>query len=572
MASYTFDLEHELPIRATLLRVAAEQHVLVLVVHHIAADGWSMAPLVRDLGAAYAARLHGASPAWAALPVQYADYTLWQRDLLGDEADADSALSRQVTYWVAQLAGLPEQIALPTDRPRPLMSSYRGGRVDLRIEADLHGRLVALARMQGATLFMVLQAGLAVLLNRLGAGDDIAIGTPIAGRTDAALDELVGFFVNTLVLRTDFSGAPDFHTLLGRVRETALAAYAHQDVPFERLVEVLNPARSQSHSPLFQVMLALRNSSEDHFAFPKLEPTSEPIELDIAKFDLTFGLSEELSVDGTPGGLVGSIEYASDLFDAASVAVIGERLVRVLEAVTLDPSQPVHRIEILERVERERILVEWNDTAHPVPEATLPDLFEAQAERNPDAIAVVFEDTSLTYGQLNVRANQLAHLLIKGGVGPESIVALSLPRSIEMIVGLLGILKAGGAYLPLDPEYPAERLHYMLTDANPVCLIATIACAAHLETKIPQLLLDDPETAKTLENEDDTNPTNDTRIQPLRPHNPAYVIYTSGSTGKPKGVVVGQKGLTNYLLRTKHQYFDDESNALPSHWRSHSMA
>ena len=376
--------------------------------------------------------------------------------------------------------GLPEQITLPTDRPRPAVASYRGGTVPLRIDAELHGALLALARTHGATLFMVLQAGLAVLLGRLGGGEDIAIGTPIAGRTDAALDELVGFFVNSLVLRTDLSGDPDFATVLARVREAALGAYAHQDVPFERLVEALNPARSQSHHPLFQVMLALQDDDIAALELEGTRGTAVAVGLNVAKFDLTIFLGEPPGEDARPGGLIGGIEYATDLFDASSAEQLGVRLLRVLAAIVADPSLPVGRIDILGTAERQRILVDWNGTAHAVQVATLPSLFEAQVARTPDASALLFEEQSLSYGELNAQANRIAHALIARGVGPEDVVALALPRSLDMIVALLGILKSGAAYLPLDPEYPTERLSLMIGDANPRCLIGTTACAERL--------------------------------------------------------------------------------------------
>ena len=321
-AGYCFNLDHELPIRAWLLRLSPADHVLVVVVHHIAADGWSMTKLLRDLGTAYAARLHGTAPAWGPLPVQYADYTLWQDALLGDTSDPHSVLGDQLAYWQARLAGLPEQITLPTDRPRPAVASYRGGTVPLLIDADLHAKLLALARAHGATLFMVLQAGLAVLLGRLGGGEDITIGTPIAGRTDAALDELVGFFVNSLVLRTDLSGDPDFATVLARVREASLGAYAHQDVPFERLIEALNPPRSQSHHPLFQVALAVQDEPAATLELEGVLGTPVPFGLDVAKFDLTLYLTQLHGTDGNPAGLSGAVEYASDLFDASSCHAI----------------------------------------------------------------------------------------------------------------------------------------------------------------------------------------------------------------------------------------------------------
>ena len=334
---------------------------------------------------------------------------------------------------------------------------------------------------------MVLHAGIAVLLTRLGAGTDIPIGSPIAGRTDIGLEELVGFFVNTLVLRTDTSANPSFRELLARVRETDLAAYAHQDLPFERLVELLNPARSLARHPLFQVMLAFQNTPETTLELPDIIATLEPIDINTAKFDLLFNLSERRAADGRPEGIEGLIEYRSDLFEHSSVEAIGRRLVALLEAVVADPSQPIGRIDLLAPEERRQILFEWNDTARDLPQITLPALFEAQVERSPEAIALVFEERTLSYAELNAQANRLAHLLIGRGVGPEDLVALALPRSIEMVVGLLGILKAGAAYLPLDPEYPVERLSSMLRDAQPACVLTSIEIAERLPESVAQL-------------------------------------------------------------------------------------
>ena len=547
-AGHSFDLARELPIRAWLFRLAPARHVLLVLCHHIASDGWSMAPLARDLSRAYAARLRGEAPGFAPLPVQYADYALWQRALLGEEDRPDSLIARQGGYWQERLAGLPERLDLPADRPRPAAMSYRGGAVPLEIGAELHAALAGLARRHQASLFMVMQAGLAALLTRLGAGTDIPLGSPIAGRTDDALDELVGLFVNTLVLRTDTSGDPGFATLLERVRADDLAAYAHQDLPFERLVELINPARSTAHHPLFQVMLTFQNNARASFALPGLTVAPQPIAGTAAKFDLSFALWERREADGTPAGILGRIEYASDLFEASSVERLGARFVRLLKAVAADADRPIGQIDLLDPAERHQILETWNATARPVPAATLPGLFEAQAGRAPEASALVFEGETLSYGELNARANRLARLLIERGVGPESLVALALPRSFEMVVGLLGILKAGAAYLPLDVTYPKERLAFMLADAGPACLLGDAATAADLpETAVPVLRLDDPAVAAALAELSDADVSDAERARPLDPQHPAYVIYTSGSTGRPKGVVVTQEGMLNYL-------------------------
>ena len=366
-----FDLAREPPLRVHLFALGAGEHVVLLLLHHIAGDGWSLAPLLRDLGRFYEARCRGEAAAVAALPVQYADYTLWQHAVLGSEEDGESAIARQLSFWTGQLAGLPDQLDLPLDRARPAVSSYRGGSVGLRLSAPLHGALLELARASGASLFMVLQAGLSALLTRLGAGTDIAIGSPIAGRTDSALDDLVGFFVNTLVLRTDTSGAPSFRALIGRVRAGNLAAYSHQELPFERLVEVLNPARSLSRHPLFQVMLVLQNNAELKLELAGLEARFEAVATASAKFDLSLSLAERRGSDGSPAGIEGALEYASDLFDRASVEAIAGRLVRLLEGAVADPDRAIGKLDILGAGERHTILREWNATARAIPGATL---------------------------------------------------------------------------------------------------------------------------------------------------------------------------------------------------------
>ena len=396
------------------------------------------------------------------------------------------------------------------------------------------------------TLFMVLQAGLAALLTRLGAGTDIPIGSPIAGRTDHALEDLVGFFVNTLVLRTDTSANPSFRELMARVRSADLAAYAHQDLPFERLVEILNPARSLSRHPLFQVMLAFQNTPETEFELPGIVASLEPVGINVAKFDLSFSLGERRAPDGTADGIEGAIEYRTDIFERSTIEAIARRLERLLEVASADPQQPIGRLELLAPEERRQILLERNDTACEIPPSTLPALFEAQVKRSPEATALLFQDATLTYSQLNTQANRLAHLLIARGIGPETIVALLLPRSTEMVVGLLAILKAGAAYLPLDHDYPAERLAYLLQDAQPACVLTTAWIAQQLPKDVALILLDHPETARALVQSREANPSDAERTHPLGPSNAIYVIYTSGSTGVPKGVVITHVGVTNY--------------------------
>ncbi|MFB7953782.1 non-ribosomal peptide synthase/polyketide synthase [Streptomyces sp. NPDC056045] len=546
-----FDLASEPPLRATLFELGEDTRVLLLGLHHIAGDGWSLAPLGRDLSQAYGARLGGGAPEWEPLPVQYADYTLWQREVLGDEDHADSEMARQLAHWKTELAGLPDQLELPTDRRRPAVATFRGGRAPLRIDAELHRRLARLAQQRSTSLFMVVQAGLAALLTRLGAGTDIPVGTAVAGRTDEALDELVGCFINTLVLRTDTSGNPAFGELLDRVRETDLAAYAHQDVPFERLVEVLNPARSLSRHPLFQVMITLQNNETARLGLPGLDVRPEDIGGGAVRFDLLLDLSERFTADGTPDGLTGALDYSADLFDQATAERVVEQFVRVLEAGAADPAARIGDIDVLGARERHRVLEEWNDTAAELSGATLPELFEARAARTPDAVALLTEDgpdacAELTYAQLNARANRLAHRLLAAGAGPERFVALALPRSQQLIVAMLAVLKTGAGYLPVDPDYPADRIAHMLDDARPVLVVTDTEETA--TGGVPRLVLDPADDSygagETLPG---TDPTDRDRPVPLTPAHPAYVIYTSGSTGRPKGVVIPHSALVNFL-------------------------
>src|SRR5262245_57805118 len=551
-----FDLSREVPLRAHLFALGGREHVLLLVLHHIAGDGWSLGPLARDLSLGYGARLRGSAAAFAPLAVQYADYTLWQQAVLGDESDGGSVLGRQLSYWRDRLSGLPEQIALPSERVRPAVASYRGGSVEFGLSAELHGALLELARGQGASLFMVLQAGLAALLSRLGAGEDIAIGSPIAGRTDRALEDLVGFFVNTLVLRTDTSGHPSFRDLIGRVRASNLSAYSHQELPFERLVEALNPARSLAHHPLFQVMLALQNNAPAQLELEGLSVSVEPVAGASAKFDLSVSLAEERSADGSAGGLSGVMEYASDLFERASVEALAGRLVRLLEAAVAAPEVSIGRLDILSAAERHTILQGWNATERALPAATLPQLFAAQAAATPDAVAVVFEGEQLSYGELEVRANQLAHHLRARGVGAESVVGVCLERSLELVVALIAILKAGGAYLPLDPGYPRERLNFMLADAAAAVLLTQSGLRERVEAPGVRRLELDGEAAAIA-----AHPKS-APADTVAPHNLAYVIYTSGSTGTPKGVAVTHGGLSNVLLAIQEQVLLDRHDRL----------
>ncbi|MFE6281176.1 amino acid adenylation domain-containing protein [Streptomyces sp. NPDC057877] len=541
-SGYGFALDREPPLRVHVLRTGAEEWTLLLLLHHIAGDEWSERPLTGDLALAYAARTAGRAPVWEPLPVQYADYTLWQREVLGDERDAESLAARQVAYWKRALAGLPEELSLPVDRPRPLESSYRGGAADLSLDAGLAEGLRALARDHGVSVFMVVQAAVATLLSRLGAGDDIPLGSPISGRTDAALEDLTGFFLNTLVLRTDTSGDPAFRELLARVREHDLAAFDHQDVPFERLVEVLNPARSLARHPLFQVMVVYLASGPDGAELlPGLRARRDEVAATTAKFDLSFDFVERGDGDGVDGVL----EYSADLFDHTTAQSFADRLRRILRAVVADPDVRIGAVDILGPQERRRLLDGWHSRPPLAAPTTVPALFEAQVRRCPERPAVASDGMELSFAGLDAEANRLARLLIARGAGPERYVALALPRTARFLVAVLAVHKAGAAYLPLDPDAPVERTAGVLADARPVLTLATRELRGALPEAAEVLLLDDPGTAEDIAGRDASGVTDADRTAPLSPRHPAYVIYTSGSTGRPKGVVITHETLGN---------------------------
>ncbi|MCJ0905033.1 amino acid adenylation domain-containing protein [Rhodococcus sp. ARC_M6] len=559
LASTRFDVTAEIPLRIRLFQVAAHEYVLAVVVHHIAADGSSTTPFARDLVMAYAARAQGTAPGWTPLDVQYADYSLWQREVLGSEDDDQSVAAEQIGYWSKALAGLPDQLDLPTDRLRPAAQSYRGGYLPFEIDAEIHQGLSALARAHGTTLFMVTHAAFAVLLARLSGTDDIAVGTPIAGRGERALDELIGMFVNTLVFRTHVDGGETFTELLARVRENDLQAFAHADIPFERLVEVLNPARSTARHPLYQVGFLFQNMEQASLELPGLTVKGLDIDNGVAQFDLQLIVGDNYDERGVAKGISAVFSYAHDLFDESTVQSFADRFIAVLASVVADPSVVVGDIGLLDPLESNRVLHEWNATDHDTDSAaTLVDLFDEQVAAHSDSIALVHGHESLTYAEFDDKVNRLARHLIGLGVGPESLVALGMRRSIDLVIGMYAVVKAGGGYVPIDPDHPADRTAYVLDMAAPVCVLSTERDAPSLSDIDSVVVID------TLELSDVSgDPVRaDERIAPLRAANTAYVIFTSGSTGKPKGVAVSHAAIVNQLLWKRDQYGLDQTDAM----------
>ncbi|MFC8778351.1 amino acid adenylation domain-containing protein, partial [[Kitasatospora] papulosa] len=539
---YAFDLATELPLKAWLFETDADDRVLAVVMHHIASDGWSEGPLTQDLTTAYEARVRGLAPQWAPLPVQYADYAIWQRQMLGDESDPDSTMSRQRDYWREALADLPEELELPADRPRPAVASHRGYVVPLTVPADVHARLVAVARAERVTSFMVLQTALVSMLSRLGAGSDICVGTAVAGRTDEALDDLVGFFVNTLVMRTDLSGDPTFRDVLTQVRRTDLAAFKHQDVPFEKLVEELAPARSLARHPLFQVMLTVQNNQRTVVDSADTPTGDRKTGTRAAKFDLDLSVRELFDPTGAPAGLRGTVTASADLFDPASVERLVERFAQVLGQVTADPGRSLSSIRVLDEDERRKVLVDWNDTASDLDPALVHERFEEWAARTPEATALVSAQGAVPYAELETRANRIAHYLTGQGIGAEAVVGLCLPRGSDMIAGILGVWKAGAAYLPVDSAQPTDRIAYMLRDSRAALVLTTEELFDELPAGRSRLVaLDGTFVRAQLAAASAERPGREVDPQAL-----AYVIYTSGSTGQPKGVAVTQGALANY--------------------------
>ncbi|BAU88123.1 CDA peptide synthetase I [Streptomyces laurentii] len=536
---HAFDLTQEIPLHAELFSTGDDTHVLAVVVHHIAADGWSLEPLRHDLAVAYRARQAGHAPDWAPLPVQYADYALWQRDLLGEQDDPDSIWSRQLDYWRGALDGLPERIALPVDRPHPAEASHEGDTLTFQWDADLHEGLAKLARGCGVSMFMVLDAAFAVLLSRLGAGQDIPIGVATAGRDDQATENLIGFFANTLVLRTEISPRRTFRELLAAVRDRTFDALAHGDIPFESLLDRLHPTRSMSHHPLVQVMLSWQTVTGAGPELPGV--TAQPLvhSTKTARMDLVLLLHERLAADGTPAGIDGGFEYNADVFDPGTVRTMLLRLRQVVLAMIADPDQPVGDIDLLTPAERHRVLEEWNGTGAREPRAGLPELFEAQVARTPDALAVSCGDDHLTYRELSEVTDRLAVRLRALGIGAdgsEDAVCLLMERSVRVPVVLLAILKAGGVYVPLDPRYPDTRMRLIIEDTGADLLLVDGADLIHPTADGLRVLDVSAELAALDGAAGSAEPL--TPAHPGGPDRMAYVMFTSGSTGRPKGVAV----------------------------------
>jgi amino acid adenylation domain-containing protein len=532
-ADAAFDLERGPLIRGRLVRLGAEDHVLLMTMHHIVSDGWSMEVLVRELSALYGAFRRGEADPLPPLPVQYADYAAWQRRRVDGEV-----LQQQARYWKQALAGAPELLELPMDRPRPARQDFAGGALALELDGAPTAELKALGRRHGTTLFMTLLAGWAVVLSRLSGQEDVVVGTPAANRGGPEIEGLIGFFVNTLALRLDLSGSPTVAELLGRVKSRAVAAQHHQDIPFEQVVELVQPARSMARTPLFQVMFTFQNTPGVTLELPGLSasPMSPAREV-TAKFDLSLSLSE---ADGRIGG---GVTYATALYEQATMERHVAYLRRVLEAMVAEEGQPVDRLALLPAAERRRVVEGWNATAAAYPsEACVHELFQAQAERTPGAVAAVFDAEQLTYGELNARANRLAHHLRGLGVGPDVRVGLCVERSLEMVVGVLAILKSGGAYVPLDPEHPEERLRYVLEDSAPAVLLTQSSLAGRFAGLDVSLVALDGDAASWAHHPD-ANPGRGG----LTSDHLAYVIYTSGSTGRPKGVMNLHRGVANLL-------------------------
>lgn len=535
-----FHLAAEPGFRVALARLGPQEHVLCFILHHIISDGWSRSNLWRDLATCYAARASGEPSLLAPLPVQFVDFTAWQQRQL-----SQGALRKQADYWTTQIAGDLVPLDLPSDRPRPALESFKGARVSVHLDPQLTAKLTVQAREQGATFFMILLAGFKTLLHRYSGCDDLLVGVPIANRQRVEVEGLIGFFANTLVMRTSLAGEPTFRELLSRVKETAVQAYAHQDMPFDQLVEMLQVRRHAGATPVFQVSFALQDFPAVSPELPRIRAEPWPVETHTAKFDLSF------TVENTAAGWQVTAEYSTDLFDAERIErMLGHWFV-ILESIVRDPDQRLEHIPLLTEPERQQLLVEWNRTHLAYPQdKCISDLFNDQVARTPDAVAIICASQSLTYRELSDRAGQLAGHLAALGVGPDVLVGLCVERSAEMIVAMMGILMAGGAYLPLDPQYPTERLNFILKDSRAKIVIAD-------EALIPLLGQLDSSCSVVMTGAGAPS-ANPFPCSPGGPASLAYVIYTSGSTGTPKGVAVEQSSVVSFLHWVRESFTDDE--------------
>ena len=532
-----FDVTSSVPLRGSLFRTSPDDYVLVLVVHHISADGISMGPLARDVISAYAARLHGGPAPWEPLEIQYADYALWQANVLGSVDDRASVLSTQLDFWRRTLDGLPDVLELPTDRPRQAVASQRGAQVEFDIPPAVLSAARSLAHRSSASVFMVMNAAYAVLLARLSGTTDIAVGTTVSGRGAGALDDVVGMFVGTVVLRSHVRPDTTFTELLAQVRERNLDALAHADVPFESVVEAVRPSRATSHSPLFQALLAYEPDRPSSLELPGLTISEFPYESGVTRFDLALTLSE------TAQGLRGSLRYSTDLFDESTVATFAARFVRILAAAVTEPSTAVGDIDILDSEERTALAPVRAGAS--VPARTLPELVHAAVQQNPDGIALRWNGTDHTYREADERSTQLARVLLGYGIGPETVVAIGLPRSLESVLAVWAVAKTGAAYVPVDPMYPRDRLEHMVSDSGAVMGITVAAFRSALPGAITWLELDEPENSAELERAPAAPLSSNELSGAVGLDTAAYMIYTSGSTGLPKGVVVSHRGLAN---------------------------
>lgn len=516
-------------MRAVLFQLDEFDYVFLLVLHHIVSDGWSFGVFMQELGALYKAFSNGQPSPLPQLAIQYPDFAYWQRQWLQGEV-----LETQLAYWKRQLGGHHQFLQLPTDHPRPAIQTYRGAGHYLELPKALSEALNALSRREGVSLFMTLLAAFQTLLHRYAGQDDIIVGSPIANRNRLEIEGLIGFFVNTLVLRTDLSGNPTFRELLGRVREVALGAYAHQDLPFEKLVEELQPERDLSYNPLFQVMFVLQNTRKLPLELVGMDVTPLKVEINTSMFDLTLYLTE-----GT-AGLTATFEYNTDLFEADTIRRMGSHFKTMLEGIVINPEQRLSDLPLLTEGERRQLLVDWNNTTANYPRETcIHELFEAQVGRTPDKVAVVFEGEQLTYRELNDRANQLAHYLRKLGIRPEVLAGIFIERSLEMVIGMLGVLKAGGAYIPIDPVYPQDRVAFLLQDAQIHVLLTQKRFRGSLPKNEANVVCLDSDW------DDIAQESRENPFSGVKSENAAYVIYTSGSTGTPKGVIGLHRGAVN---------------------------